>query len=203
MDIIFKQPQLYRFLQYCNESGLEKSILDCGAGGECPPLAVFANEGYKTQGIEIDDTQLEKAASFEDKHNFKLDILKGDIRKLPFDDESISFVYSYNTIFHMKKDDIMVAVQEIRRVLIPKGLCLVNFLSIFDEGYGEGEEIGEGEYIQLERGASVIHSYLKLEEGEKYFKGLNILFKESRILERIHEGKKIKQAYVDYILQKK
>ncbi|WP_338032622.1 methyltransferase domain-containing protein [Clostridium manihotivorum] len=129
-------------------------------------------------------------------------MIKGDIRKLDFEDESMSFVYSYNTIFHMKKSDIGVAMEEIKRVLKPEGLCLVNFLSIYDEGYGEGKELNKGEYLQMERGAKVIHSYLDLEEGEKYFEGLNILFKESRILERMYEGKKIRQAYVDYILCK-
>nr|WP_238476051.1 methyltransferase domain-containing protein [Clostridium manihotivorum] len=121
---------------------------------------------------------------------------------MDFEDESMSFVYSYNTIFHMKKSDIGVAMEEIKRVLKPEGLCLVNFLSIYDEGYGEGKELNKGEYLQMERGAKVIHSYLDLEEGEKYFEGLNILFKESRILERMYEGKKIRQAYVDYILCK-
>ena len=31
---------------------------------------------------------------------------------------------------------------------------------------------------------------------------MRILFKENRILERIYEGEKIKQGYIDYIVQK-
>ena len=41
-----------------------------------------------------------------------------------------------------------------------------------------------------------------VEEAEKHFKDMKILFKENRILERIFEGEKIKQGYIDYIVQK-
>ena len=61
MKFLFKQPQLYRFLNYCDEGELEKIVLDCGAGGDYPPLALFSEYGYKTQGIEISDLQIEKA----------------------------------------------------------------------------------------------------------------------------------------------
>lgn len=46
MEFMFRQPQLYRFLNFCNEEGLEKTVLDCGAGGNMPPLAAFLEHGY-------------------------------------------------------------------------------------------------------------------------------------------------------------
>ena len=202
MKFIFRQTQLYKFLNYCNEIDLDRSVLDCGAGGNCPPLALFSEFGYKTYGIELSDPQIEAANIFSKEHNLELNISKGDIRKLPFEDESISFIYSYNTIFHMKKEDITKAVNEIKRVLKPGGICLINFLSINDFDYGQGEKIGEGEFVQTERGEKVIHTYYDIEEGEKHFKDMNILFKENRILERLQDGKKIKQGYIDYIAQK-
>lgn len=202
MKLILKQPQLYRFLNYCNESNLEKSVLDCGAGGDCPPLALFSDYGYKTNGIEISDSQIEKAKVFSEKYGFELNISKGDMRKLPFEDESISYIYSYNSIFHMIKNDMMKSVNEIKRVLKPEGICCINFLSVLDSGYGEGEKLGEGEFLQIERNEKVIHSYYSIDEAEKHFNDMKILFKENRILERIYEGKKIKQGYIDYIVQK-
>lgn len=202
MKLILKQPQLYRFLNYCNESNLEKSVLDCGAGGDCPPLALFSDYGYKTNGIEISDSQIKKAKVFSEKYGFELNISKGDMRKLPFEDESISYIYSYNSIFHMTKNDMMKSVNEIKRVLKPEGICCINFLSVLDSGYGEGEKLGEGEFLQIERNEKVIHSYYSIDEAEKHFNDMKILFKENRILERIYEGKKIKQGYIDYIVQK-
>lgn len=37
-----------KFLQYCEESGVEQVVLGCGAGGDCPPLEIFGEYGYKT-----------------------------------------------------------------------------------------------------------------------------------------------------------
>jgi ubiquinone/menaquinone biosynthesis C-methylase UbiE len=202
MKFIFRQTQLYKFIQYCNEIDLDKSVLDCGAGGNCPPLALFSEFGYKTYGIELSDTQIEEATIFSKEHNLELNISKGDIKKLPFEDGSISFIYSFNTIFHMKKEDITKAVNEIKRVLKSGGICFINFLSINDSDYGQGEKIGEGEFVQSERGEKVIHTYYDIEEAEKHFKDMKILFKENRILERLYEGEKIKQGYIDYIVQK-
>jgi ubiquinone/menaquinone biosynthesis C-methylase UbiE len=202
MRIMPKQTQLYRFLDYCNKKNLEKSVLDCGAGGECPPLALFLEHGYKTYGIELSDLQIEKSKLFSQKHGVELNIIKGDMRKLPFEDESISYIYSYNSIFHMKKVDIEKAINEIKRVLKPEGITCINFLSIHDDWYGKGEQIGKDEFLQIERGEKVIHSYFEIDEAETYFRDMGILFKEYRILESIYEGEKVRQGYVDYIVQK-
>ena len=204
MKLIFRQTQLYKFLNYCNENeaNLEKCVLDCGAGGNCPPLALFSEFGYKTYGIEMSDSQIEKAEIFSKEHNVELNIFKGDIRELNFANESISYIYSYNTIFHMKKVDIAKAVDEIKRVLKPGGICFINFLSINDGDYGQGDKVGEGEFLQSEGDEKVIHTYYDIDEAETHFKDMKILFKESRILERIYEGEKIKQGYIDYIVQK-
>jgi len=202
MKLLLKQPQLYRFLNYCNEGDLEKTVLDCGAGGDFPPLSLFSEYGYKTQGIEINDSQIDKAKMFSDKYGIELNISKGDMKKLSFQDESISYIYSYNSIFHMTKNDIIESVNEIKRVLKPGGICCINFLSVNDDGYGEGKELGKNEFLQIERGEEVIHTYYDINEGELHFKGMKILFKENRILERIYEGEKIKQGYIDYIVQK-
>jgi len=202
MEFVFRQTQLYKFLNYCNEIDLEKNVLDCGAGGSCPPLALFLELGYKTYGIEISNSKIEMAKAFSKEHNVELNISKGDIRELPFEDESISYIYSYNTIFHMKKDDITKGVEEIKRVLKPGGICFINFLSINDDDYGQGEKVGEGEFLQIEGEEKVIHTYYDIEEAETHFKDMKILFKENRILERIYEGEKIRQGYIDYIVQK-
>ncbi|WP_234121296.1 class I SAM-dependent methyltransferase [Clostridium hydrogenum] len=202
MKFKFRQPQLYRFLEFCNEEGLEKTILDCGAGGNMPPLAVFLEHGYKTYGIEISDKQIKRAEAFSKENKVELNIAKGDMRKLPFENESFNYVYSYNSIFHMKKEDIKVAVNEIKRVLKPGGICLINFLSINDEDYEKGEKAGEGEYFRIEDGEKVLHAYYDINEAEEHFKDMKILFKENRILERIYEGEKIRQGYIDYIIKK-
>lgn len=48
-----------------------------------------------------------------------------------------------------------------------------------------------------------MHSYFDLNECDAYFEYMEIIYKEFRLLERIYEGKKIRQGYIDYIVQRK
>lgn len=68
---------------------------------------------------------------------------------------------------------------------------------------GTGVAIGENQYEQMDDDIPVIHSYFEEDETEKYFDNMKIIYKESRVLERIYEGKKIRQGFVDYIVKKK
>ncbi|MHA1308635.1 MAG: class I SAM-dependent methyltransferase, partial [Candidatus Heimdallarchaeota archaeon] len=57
------------FKNECNKIEMEKTVLDCGAGGRRPPLALFYKDGYKTAGIEILDSQIERATSYEKEND--------------------------------------------------------------------------------------------------------------------------------------
>jgi SAM-dependent methyltransferase len=200
--MIIRQTPLYRFLYFCHKSGLPKTVLDCGAGGESPPLALFHEHGYDVRGIELNEEQRMKAEAFAQEQGIDLHISHGTMLHLPYDDTSLSYVYSYNTIFHMRKADVANAISEIHRVLVPGGLCFVNVLSVDDFRYGTGEKIAEGEYRQEERGEMVVHAYFQDDEPNEYFKDMQILIKEKRIVERFNARGSIKQGYLDYICRR-
>ncbi|SMC22227.1 Methyltransferase domain-containing protein [Clostridium acidisoli DSM 12555] len=202
MNEVFKQIPLYRFIMFCNETAMNKTVLDCGAGGDCPPLSLFSEYGYLTHGIEFNTNQLEEANKYANKKNQNLNIEQGDMRKLKFEDESFSFVYSYNSVFHMTKEDVSKSINEMKRVLKKDGLFFVNFLTTSDFRCGQGVDIGENQYEQMDDDIPVIHSYFEEWELEKYFEDMEILYKEDRVLERIYEGEKIRQGFIDYIVKK-
>jgi ubiquinone/menaquinone biosynthesis C-methylase UbiE len=199
--------QLYTFMQYCDESPLEKEVLECGAGiwPTLEPLLVrFHKRGYRTHGIEILDDRLAAALDYAEKHRIDLGIRKGDMRRIPFDDASMSFVFSYNAIFHMTKRDIGTSMAEIERVLKPEGLCFVNYLSVDDAGCGQGEALGKGEYQQIEAGEPTVHTYFEDDEADALFAGFDVLLKEKRILDRMMDGgERLVQGYIDYIARKR
>lgn len=199
--MIFAQIPLYRFLKFSEELDIEKTILDCGAGGNQPPLSLFASYGYETTGIEIDEKQRLKAEDFGTQQGQRLGIISGDMTKLEFKDGQFGCVYSYNSIFHMRKYQIEVSLKEMKRVLKPGGLMFVNFLTVDDFRCGEGPCLGNHEYEQMDD-EPVIHSYFEHNEADQYFSDMELLYKEVRVLERIYEGKLIRQGFVDYILRK-
>ncbi|NUU62891.1 class I SAM-dependent methyltransferase [Paenibacillus agri] len=202
MNEIFKHVPLYRYLSFCNETGLERTVLDCGAGGDSPSLGLFAQYGYSTYGIEFDPIAIAQAQAYEQERGLQLNIERGDMRNLPFADESFSFVYSYNSIFHMRKDEVSQSLQEMIRTLKPGGLLFVNFLTVNDFRCGEGPHLGDHQYEQFDDDQPVIHSYYTASEADPLFGNMEVLFKEDRTLERIYEGERIRQGFVDYIVKK-
>ena len=200
MEKVFRQIPLYRFLAICNDKCSGKKVLDCGAGGNQPPLSLFSNYGYETYGIENNSSQIDAANNFSKSIGQFLNIIEGDMRSLPYKDSSFDVAYSYNSIFHMRKVDIRKSILEIRRVLKKEGLLFVNFLSIDDSECGSGVAVGENEFEQCEEG-TVIHSYFNDNEADHYFADMSLIHKEKRIVERYFRGELVKQGFIDYIVQ--
>ena len=84
----------------------------------------------------------------------------------------------------MKKDQIKISIDEMKRVLKDDGLMFVNFLSVDDFRCGEGPHLGDNQYEQMDD-EPVIHSYFDYDEAEKYFEEMKFVLKERRIIERI------------------
>lgn len=201
MQKVFKQTPLYRFLMVCNEEGIGKKILDCGAGGQNPPLSLFASYGYETEGIDLDPEQVEMANHFGARHQQNLNVNIGDMTQLNYPENSFDCIYSYNSVFHMKKSDVNKAITEMKRVLKPDGLMFVNFLSVDDFRCGEGPSLGNNQYEQMDD-EPVIHSYYDYKEADVLFTDMEFLYKETRVIERMYENKRIKQGFIDYIVRK-
>ncbi|MBD3158955.1 MAG: methyltransferase domain-containing protein [Candidatus Lokiarchaeota archaeon] len=179
--------QVYRFpyvlRRFNREQEVDKTVLDCGAGGSKPSLALFHELGYETHGIDTSNEQVKKAKQFCKENGLELGIQIGDMREIPFENESFGLVYSYNSIFHLTKADSAEAMNEMRRVLKKPGYLYVNFLSVEDQQCGQGEKVGPGEWKSTEHGEPTVHSYYKDTEPEQYFEGMEILFKEKRSTE--------------------
>ncbi len=200
MDV-FKHVPLYRFLAVCKDQSPGGRVLDCGAGGDQPPLSLFASHGFETKGIEFNEKAANKANQYGKDRNQVLNIVQGDMRTLDFPDASFDCVYSYNSVFHMMKVDVAKSVEELKRVLKPGGVLFVNFLSVDDFRCGQGPHLGDHQYEQMDD-EPVIHSYYGHQEADTYFSQMEVLYKEVRVLERIYEGDRIRQGFVDYIVRK-
>ena len=193
---------LYRFLYYCEQSALEKIILDCGAGGAEPPLAMFHDRGYTTHGVDISRRQLAKTDEFCRRRNLDLGIIKADMRALPFADRSFSFAFAYSSICHMTKSDAARAMHEISRILRKDGLCFVSFCAA-GEGIPEDIEPNKpGEYPGRDKAVDTIHSLYDGTEPDRFFTGFDLLYRERRQIENLGKPRKYAWAEIDYIARK-
>ena len=151
---------------------------------------------------EMNTGQIQQANQFAEMRGQHLNIQQGNMRHLPWSDDSFSFVYYYNSVFHMRKEDVKKSLSEMKRVLKPNGLLFVNFLTVKDFRVGDGVDLGDNQYEQFEDNETVIHSYYEYSEADTMFDEMQIIYKEDRALERIYEGQKIRQGFIDYIFKK-
>jgi ubiquinone/menaquinone biosynthesis C-methylase UbiE len=198
----FYPSSLYNFLRFIQSNPINKRILDCGAGGQDPKLAFFYENGFETYGIDISEDQIKEAEDFCKKFDMKLNIIKGDMRNIPFESKFFGFVYSYLSMVHLSKNGITQAINEMYRVLVRGGLCYINFLSKDDEAFVKNEETKPGEIISKHGNEEYLHSYFDDEEADDFLHNFEILYKEKR---HILKGKYFntdRTCILDYIIKK-
>jgi ubiquinone/menaquinone biosynthesis C-methylase UbiE len=174
-DVILRMnaTPVYRFLslihtlQAQGEAPEGRRILDCGAGGPLPPLALFDQHGFDCWGIDLSEEQLRKAEEFCQEQGVDLDLRQGDMCSLPFDDESFDYVYEHYSMCHLSKPDTARAIGEMHRVLRKGGLCFLGLISRDSWPIAlYGEEREPGEFWMIEHGDELTrHSLFSDEEA--------------------------------------
>lgn len=161
---------------------LDKTVLDCGAGGSYPPLALFQQHGYDATGIDVSQTELDQAQAFCAEHDITLKLQKGDVRDLPFEDQTFSFVYEFYSICHLSRADTAIAIGEMTRVLKNGGYLFLGFIT--SEIWPNGPETspGSGEVLFHEGDSMVLHSVYEANEADRYFAEMAIVYKEKRTI---------------------
>lgn len=167
--------EILDFIWYLNKYEIGPRILDCGAGGKYPKMFLLQQHGFLPEGVEINEQALQMATDFFHNKQKGILIQKGDMRDLPFVDHSFDGVYSYNTIFHMPKAEIGVAVKEIIRVLKPGGLGYINFIGSEDSLVKMGKERIPGEIVEIMDGEEVLHTVLTPVECNLMLSGMKII----------------------------
>ena len=97
----------------------EKEILDVG----CGTGAILQRLGNPEKNVGVD--LAEEAVSFCRRRGLD-NVRQGDICALPLGDASFDAVICSSVLYHQWVSDVAAAVREMRRVLRPSGLLLVN-----------------------------------------------------------------------------
>ena len=186
MDVVYRST-VYGFLEFILEkervSGekLGRRILDCGAGGRTPPLGLFAEFGFETFGIDLSESQIEAAREFCKDRNLNVKFSIGDMRDIPFDDNSFDHVYEFYSMVHLTKSDILKAIEEMKRVVRRGGHLFFGFASR-DTWPIMGEEREKDEFWLFEHSdEEVVHSFFNDNEIDDYLEDLEILRRDKMV----------------------
>jgi SAM-dependent methyltransferase len=173
--ILARQPQ--------GEALPQRKILDCGAGGPIPPLALFHQHGFEGWGIDTSEKQLDQARQFCREQGIGLHLHRGDMRCIPFEDETFDGVYEHYSMCHLSKRDTALAVSEMYRVLKRRELCFLGVISAdtWPKSFF-GQEREPGEYWSKEDGDELtLHSMFTDREADELVSAWEIVSKEKRI----------------------
>jgi ubiquinone/menaquinone biosynthesis C-methylase UbiE len=180
---------VYAFLSWIEERStrgeapLGKKILDCGAGGPVPPLVLFHQHGYETCGIDISDAELADAQEFCDRNQINLNIRKGDMRTLPFEDGTFDYIYEHYSMCHLSKVDTVKAINEMHRVLKAGGLAFLGVISTdtWPKSIFGVERDVPGEYWNTRPdGDDNFHAMFSDQEADQLVGSWEIISKEKR-----------------------
>ena len=167
------------------EEGERIRILDLGAGGSRPPMALFAEHGYAAVGVDIDPERVDLARRAGEDRALDLNICAGDMCALPFQDHSFHAAYEFYSMCHLSRADHALAIGEMMRVLKPGGVCFLGFMGR-DSWPLFGLEAGCGEIVFNEGGKDVLHSIFVEDEPDAFFSAWEILRKETVVQRRLH-----------------
>jgi len=98
----------------------EGRILEVGCGrGIALPVLDRLCSPRRLAGLDIEEELLIEAASHLREHGTEAELYQGDVRRMPFADESFDVIVDFGTLYHIA--DSQIALDEIARVLAPGG----------------------------------------------------------------------------------
>jgi ubiquinone/menaquinone biosynthesis C-methylase UbiE len=109
-------PALVRSLKL--PTGARVLEVGCGRGVALPPLAELCRP-RRLVGLDVDPELLATAEQRLSERGVHAELVCGDVRDLPFDDDSFDVVVDFGTCYHVAEPDR--ALNEIARVLVRRG----------------------------------------------------------------------------------
>jgi SAM-dependent methyltransferase len=125
-------------------------VLDvgCGVGRHCTYLA---GRGFRVAGMDISPSGIKLTQEACAERNIPFDGRVSDMATLPWPDATFDAALSTSTIHHQLRADMERSFAEIRRVLKPGGLVLVDFPSANGDDYRRlRDEVAAGQTREVE-----------------------------------------------------
>ena len=161
-------------------------VLDagCGSGKMTIPLA---RAGYRIVGMDLVREGLQEMRGRGD-----FDLVTGDVRGLPFKDDSFDAVVCYDVLQHLLEPERARATEEIKRVLVPGGIAFIEAFGRGDMRYG-GTEV---EPHTFRRETGIIYHYFSEEEMKELLRDFREVTVKSTVTHKIFRGQEYERHRV-------
>ena len=118
-----RYPWLYEAAEFAHHAN--QRVLEIGCGTGCD-LMQFAKHGAIATGVDITEAHLDLARR---RVGNLADVIRSDMRSLPFPDAHFDYVYSHGVLHHCDEPD--KATKEILRVLKPGGRLNIHVYALY------------------------------------------------------------------------
>lgn len=137
------EPLLVRFMPK------KGRVLDlaCGVGGFS---FLLEDHGFEVVGVDSSEFMLARAKEYAREKASKVEFIKADAEKLPFEEESFDYVlFIGDSVVHFSPAKLKRVFREINRILKPGGRFIIHFLDLrgFLPKLMSGQVIGEEYWI--------------------------------------------------------
>ena len=142
-----------------------KKILDLGCGTGRNAI-YLAKQGFLVYALDISKTGVaiaKKKAKLLNLKNIKFNV--ADMNQTPYPDNYFDAVVCMFTLSHGLLKDNQDAVNEIYRILRPKGMLMTQLMSVKDKTCGKGKKIEKNTFLGgMEDDKHMMHHYFTKEE---------------------------------------
>lgn len=151
---IWKEPamEIYYLVNRWKTQG-KTDFLDVGCGvGRHSYL--FAKSGFRVRCLDICEESVSIVNKRAEQENINIECSVGDFVTLPYEDESVDCILSYNVISHVDKVGMQQAIRESYRVLKNGGEWYLTLCSKKSWGYlQDWQQVDENTKLRMQEGA--------------------------------------------------
>ncbi len=132
-DVMKPHESMNKIIDFFKENGVKRVLdLGCGTGRNSLPLLL---KGFEVSGIDISTEGIKIFNDFLIKNDFKADLKVGDVfNTLPYEDDSFDAIISVQVLQHNTEKKIRFAINELKRVLKPKGFIFITLCGRISNG---------------------------------------------------------------------
>ena len=153
-----------------------KKVLELGMGNGKTLISILKQKPSQVYGIDFSGKAVEKSKGvFGDKVN----LIVGDTKDLPFEDESFDVVVAYYILNNSIKKDRLKILDEAYRVLKKGGTCVFEDFSLGDFR-NKGKNYGKDENTIIKKNRLICHFFNEKEAKELFGRFSKLKIKTSK-----------------------
>lgn len=174
-----------------------KKVLELGVGNGKTLKSILRQKPKMVCAIDISGEAIKMAKNLYEKES--VDILKSDVTKLPFEDNSFDIVVCYYVLNNLNESDCKKAILEIYRVLNKNGIVVFEDFSVGDFRETEGK-LKFKHTIEKKNGISC--HFFQIGELKELFNIFSKINLENKISSPIKSKNNIKRILINGIIVK-